>query len=133
MPANLSQSVTRTSLPILFIMIAPPAVGFIAYAKLTGTVDSMAIILYYFALFTFILMIPQSRMLPSIKYYLSWWAHAFPIAALTIATILMYHYSHFEFFQYLALALLTVLSVTVILLTMMTITAMRNKEICIED
>jgi tellurite resistance protein len=120
-------------LPTLFIMIAPPAVGFIAYVKLTGTVDAMARILYHVALFVFILMIPQLRMLSRIKYYLSWWAYTFPIAALTIATILMYHYVKFAFFQYLALSLLILLSGIVILLTVMTVTAVKNKKICIED
>jgi len=120
-------------LPTLFIMIAPPAVGFIAYVKLTGAVDSMARVLYYFALFVFILMIPQLRMLSKIKYYLSWWAYTFPVAALTIATILMYHQLNFVFFQYLALSLLILLSGIVILLTVMTVTAVKNKKICIED
>jgi tellurite resistance protein len=120
-------------LPTLFIMIAPPAVGFLAYIKLTGAVDSMARILYYFALFIFILMIPQLRMLSRIKYYLSWWAYTFPLAALTIATILMYHHVNFVFFQYLALSLLILLSGIVILLTVMTLNAVKNKKICIED
>lgn len=120
-------------LPTLFILIAPPAVGFISYVKLTGTVDSLARIIYYFAFFTFILMIPQLRMLARLKYYLSWWAYTFPVAALTIATIIMYHYLKFEFFQYLAFTLLAILSVTVILLTIMTFTAIRNKIICVED
>ena len=120
-------------LPTLFIMIAPPAVGFIAYVKLTGTIDSMGRLLYYVALFVFILMIPQLRMLSRIKYYLSWWAYTFPLAALTIATILMYHHVNFAFFQYLALSLLILLSGIVILLTVMTVTAVKNKKICIED
>lgn len=120
-------------LPTLFILIAPPAVGFIAYVKITGAVDSMARILYYFALFIFILMIPQLRMLSKIKYYLSWWAYTFPIAALTIATILIDHYVQFDIYKYLAFALLMLLSGIVILLTIMTINAMKNKIICIED
>lgn len=120
-------------LPTLFIMIAPPAVGFLAYVKLTGAVDSMSRVLYYLALFVFILMIPQLRMLSRIKYYLSWWAYTFPLAALTIATILMYHHVNFIFFQYLALSLLILLSGIVILLTVMTVTAVKNKKICIED
>jgi len=120
-------------LPTLFILIAPPAVGFISYVKLTGAVDSMARILYYFGLFVFILMIPQLRMLSRIKYYLSWWAYTFPMAALTIATILMYHQNHFAFFKYLALALLILLSGIVLLLGVMTLSAIKNKNICIED
>jgi tellurite resistance protein len=78
-------------------------------------------------------MMPQLRMLARIKYYLSWWAYTFPMAALTIATILMYHHLHIEFFQYVALVLLMLLSGIVILLIFMTVTAMKNKRICIED
>jgi len=120
-------------LPTLFILIAPPAVGFISYVKLTGAVDSMARILYYFGLFIFVLMIPQLKMLARIKYYLSWWAYTFPMAALTIATILMYHQNHLAFFKYLALALLILLSGIVLLLGVMTLSAIKNKNICIED
>jgi tellurite resistance protein len=120
-------------LPTLFIMIAPPAVGFISYVKLTGAVDSMARILYYFGLFIFVLMIPQLKMLARIKYYLSWWAYTFPMAALTIATMLMYHHNQMGFFKYLALVLLIILSGVIILLGFMTLAAMKNKKICIED
>jgi tellurite resistance protein len=120
-------------LPTLFILIAPPAVGFIAYVKLTGAVDSMARILYYFGLFVFILMIPQLRMLFRIKYYLSWWAYTFPLAALSIASMLIYHQGGLVFFKYLALGLLILVSAVIIVLTLMTIAAMKNKTICVED
>lgn len=120
-------------LPTLFILIAPPAVGFISYVKLTGIVDSMARILYYFALFVFVLMIPQLKMLSRIKYYLSWWAYTFPLAALTIATMLMYHQIGLVFFKYLAMILLTIVSAVIVMLTLMTLAAMKNKAICVED
>ncbi len=120
-------------LPTLFILIAPPAVGFISYVKLTGGVDSAARILYYFGLFVFILMIPQLKMLARIKYYLSWWAYTFPLAALAIATLLMYHQGGFIFFKYLALAFLILVSAVIILLAFMTLVAMKNKTICVED
>ncbi|MEN6358772.1 MAG: SLAC1 anion channel family protein [Smithella sp.] len=120
-------------LPTLFILIAPPVVGFISYVKLTGVVDSMARILYYFGLFVFILMIPQLRMLSRIKYYLSWWAYTFPLAALSIATMLMYHQNGLVFFKYLALVLLTLISAVIVLLTFMTLAAVKNKTICVED
>ncbi|HMX16013.1 MAG TPA: SLAC1 anion channel family protein, partial [Rhodocyclaceae bacterium] len=38
-------------LPTLFILIAPPAVGFLSYLKLAGGVDAFARVLYYFGLF----------------------------------------------------------------------------------
>lgn len=120
-------------LPTLFILIAPPAVGFISYVKLTGGIDPAARILYYFGLFIFVLMIPQLRMLSRIKYYLSWWAYTFPLAALAIATLLMYHHISFIFFKYLALALLILVSAVIGLLAVMTMVAMKNKTICVED
>lgn len=120
-------------LPTLFILIAPPVVGFISYVKLTGAVDSVARILYYFGLFVFILMIPQLRMLSRIKYYLSWWAYTFPLAALSIATMLMYHQNGLVFFKYLALVLLILVSAVIVLLTFMTLAAVKNKTICVED
>lgn len=120
-------------LPTLFILIAPPAVGFIAYVKLTGAIDSAARILYYFALFVFVLMIPQLRMLSRIQYYLSWWAYTFPMAALTIATMIMYHHTHLKFFSILSWALLAALSGIVVLLTFRTLTAIKDLKICVED
>lgn len=120
-------------LPTLFILIAPPAVGFIAYVKLTGEIDSFARILYYFGLFVFVLMVPQLKMLSRIKYYLSWWAYTFPVAALTISTILMYHQNHLGFFKYLALIMLILLSCAVVILAVMTLNAIKNRRICIED
>lgn len=120
-------------LPTLFIIIAPPTVGFVAYFKMMNQIDPAARILYYFALFVFTLLIPQIRMSTRIKFYLSWWAYTFPIAALTIATMVMYHQSHFDFFKYLALGLLIILSVVVIALSFMTFAAIKNKMICVEE
>ncbi|NLN39543.1 MAG: C4-dicarboxylate ABC transporter [Smithella sp.] len=120
-------------LPTLFIMIAPPAVGFIAQVKMTGTLDNLSRVLYYFGFFIFILMIPQLRMLARIKYYLSWWAYTFPLAALTIATIVMYHYNSLGFFKYLAVIMLFILSCVVIMLAVMTLAAVINRKICVED
>lgn len=120
-------------LPTLFILIAPPAVGFIAYTRLTEGIDPAARILYYFALFTFILMIPQLGLLSRIKFYLSWWAYTFPTAAITIATIVMYHKTHLLFFQYLSLFLLALLSLIILLLSILTFTAIKGGEICVEE
>lgn len=40
-------------LPTFFILIAPPAIGFISLVKLTGEVNEFSKILYYFGLFIF--------------------------------------------------------------------------------
>ncbi len=76
-------------LPTLFILIAPPAVAAVAYVKLTGSYDSFARILYYLAVFFAVFLLVHVRMFARIRFYLSWWAYTFPLAALTIATFLV--------------------------------------------
>lgn len=117
-------------LPTLFILIAPPAVGFIAYYQLTQQFDAFAHVLYYFALFTFILLLTQARLFSRISFFLSWWAYSFPIAALTIATFDMYNLTQRPFFYGLAFALLAGLSVLILMLLIKTLQAVMRGEIC---
>ena len=78
-------------LPTLFILIAPPAVGFISYMKLSGgEFDAFARVLYYAATFLLILLGSQVRRFTRINFYLSWWAYSFPLAAFSIATQIVY-------------------------------------------
>lgn len=120
-------------LPTLFILIAPPATGFIAFIKLTGEVSEFAKILYYFALFLTILMFAQFRMFSRIKYYLSWWAYSFPIAAMTIASIVMFHEMNLVMFKYISLVFFGILNIIVALLLVKTIVSISRKEICVEE
>jgi len=78
-------------------------------------------------------MIPQLKMLSRIKYYLSWWAYTFPLAAFAIATLLMYHQIGFIIFKYLAFAFLILVSAVILMLAFMTLAAIKNKTICVED
>ncbi|MGA8056376.1 MAG: SLAC1 anion channel family protein [Burkholderiales bacterium] len=120
-------------LPTLFILVAPPAVGFIAYFALTGTVDSFARILYYTALaFTLLLESNALRFLKA-RFFLSAWAYSFPLAAVTIATLLMAHRVGGAGFEWIALALLAVLTVVVVLLLLRTVLAISRREICVEE
>jgi len=119
--------------PTFFILFAPPAIAFIAYIKLTGSLDSFAKVLYYISLFLLILIFAQFDMFSKIKFYLSWWAYSFPMAAIIVATILIYHETGFLFFKFLSISLLIILLVIVIYLTYRTIKAILSKKICIED
>jgi tellurite resistance protein len=120
-------------LPTLFILFAPPIIGFIALTKLLGGLNIFGNILYYFGLFLFILILAQYKMFTKIKFYLSWWAYSFPVAALTIGTILMYHESKLLFFKGLALAIFVLLNAIMIVLVIKTAIAIKNKKICIEE
>ncbi len=120
-------------LPTLFLLIAPPAIGFISYVKLNGAIDPFSKILYYFALFMFILLLTQIKYFTKIKFYLSWWAYSFPIAAITIASLLMYHKSDMLFFYYMAYFLLSILSLAIIGIFIKTIISVSKKEVCIAE
>lgn len=127
------ESLTQKLLPTLFIIIAPPAIGFISYFKLVGEIDSFSKILYYFALFLAILMLSQLTVHYKIKYYLSWWAYSFPLAAISISSALMYHETKINSYKYLFSFFMTLLSLLITLLIYKTVLAIVNKEICTED
>ena len=120
-------------LPTLFILIAPPAVGFISYVKLTDSINDFAKIMFYFALFMLVMLVSQVKYLHTSKFYLSWWAYSFPVSAITIATSLMFHKTDEIFFKGLSYILLFVLCLIVIGLVVNTIKAIRDKQICVRD
>jgi tellurite resistance protein len=119
--------------PTFFILIAPPAVGFISYLSLTGSLDAFGRILYYTALFTVLLLLALHRMFRGIQFFLSWWAYSFPTAALTIASMLMYRHTGLGFFEGLSWLMLALLAGIIALLLFRTIQAAVRGEICVED
>ncbi|MCW8934626.1 MAG: SLAC1 anion channel family protein [Gammaproteobacteria bacterium] len=120
-------------MPTLFILIAPPAVGFIAYIRLTADLDSFARILYFSGLFLTLLLLVQAKRFLDLKFYLSWWAYSFPIAAITIASILMYELTEKSVYQYIGLSLLTLLSIIVLSILLRTVYAINRSEICVNE
>jgi tellurite resistance protein len=130
----LHASIPDRLLPTLFILFAPPAIGFIAYVKLGGgELDAFARILYYFSLFMFVLVLVQLPMLAKINYYLSWWAYSFPVAAKALATLLMYHLTKNPFFKSIAIFELGFLVLIIAVLLIRTVMAIAKGEICVED
>ncbi len=121
-------------MPTLFILIAPPAIGFISYIKLTnGSLDFFAHILYSLALFFTILVFVMYKNYINIKFFISWWAFTFPMAAVTLATILMFHLTSFMFYSVLSYFLAFVTTFIVFLVAKETIKHMFKKEICIME
>ncbi|GKT12253.1 MAG: tellurite resistance protein [Thiomicrorhabdus sp.] len=114
--------------PTLFILIAPPAIGFASYMALTDLqiLDNIARVLYYIALFLTILLLTQFRRFIKIPFALSWWAYTFPLGAITVASFMMYDLLLFSLFAYLALFFLLLLSLLVTMLTVKTLIAIKN-------
>lgn len=67
--------------PSKMILVAPFAVGFIAYVNLVQKVDMFAALLFYFALFLFVIIGYRLVVKPA-PFSPAWWAIGFPMAAL---------------------------------------------------
>ena len=121
-------------LPTLFILIAPPAVGFVSWVKLhNGVVDDVARILYYFGLFTTLLLFSQLKHFVKLAFSLPWWAYSFPMAAMTIASTIMLEKVGGIFFAALVPVLLLLLVLLVSMLTIRTLLAMLRGQICVPE
>lgn len=118
-------------MPTLFILIAPPAIGFIAYMRLVGELDSFARVLYYAGLFLTLLLFSQATRFMRLGFFLSWWAYSFPLAAISIASLLMFEQTGQDFYRYLGMGLLTLLTGIVALLLVRTAVAVRQNGICV--
>lgn len=120
-------------LPTYFIFIAPPAIGFISYMKMTGSFDSFARILYFFGLFTFVMLATMIKKFIKLPYFVSWWAYTFPLAAITISTLLMYTINKNIFYKYLSTGLLCVTLIVDIIVIIATIKSAVRGNICIPE
>ncbi len=119
-------------IPTFFILFAPPLIGFIALTKLLGGLNIAGNMLYYFGAFMFILVMFQFKMFSKLRFYLSWWAYSFPMSALSIATLLMYHETGSEFFKIASWTIFASLNALILLLVYKTARAIKNRAICIE-
>ena len=81
----------------------------------------------------FMLVILQYKLFTKIKFYLSWWAYSFPLDALIIGTLLMYHSTEFKFFKYTSWVMFVFLNIVIVLLVIKTIIAIKKGKICIEE
>ncbi|OCL86595.1 SLAC1 anion channel family protein [Arcobacter porcinus] len=120
-------------MPTMFILIAPPSIGFISYIKLTNSLDFFAQILFSLGLFFTILVAFMYKNFLKIRFFISWWAFTFPMAAVTLSTLLMYELTNNEIFIYLSYFLSTITTFIVVLVAFSTIKYISKKEICIME
>lgn len=119
--------------PTLFILIAPPAVGFLSYLSLGDSVDGFARVLYFTALFLTLLLGSNALRFFRLPFFISAWAYSFPLAAMTLATFEMSRRSGFAFYSVLSWTLLTVLTAVVALLAFKTLSAAARNQICVPE
>jgi tellurite resistance protein len=106
--------------PSLMILVAPFAVGFLAYTNIIGGIDRFAGLLYFFALFMFAVVAPKVFR-RGVPFTPAWWAISFPMAALASAAL---RYAEFQggwVLWLIAVVLLGALTVALAVLTVKTV------------
>ncbi len=120
-------------IPTLFILIAPPAVGFIAYIRLTQSWDTFAVFMLYMAYFFVLLLLFLYKSFKKLQFFVSWWAFTFPLMAVTIASVVAYQVSAMPVFKYFAFILLAGAVFTVGFVAWKTIGKIKAGEICVNE
>ncbi|SEQ15291.1 tellurite resistance protein [Ectothiorhodospira magna] len=119
--------------PTLFILVAPPAVGFISYLSLTDSLDPFARVLFYTGLFLTLLLFSLVGRFGRLKFFISWWAYSFPMAAMTLAAIKMHGLTGDPFHYVIGVVMIAVLTFIIGALLIRTGIAVKRREICVEE
>ncbi|MGC9417997.1 MAG: SLAC1 anion channel family protein [Rhodovulum sp.] len=116
--------------PTLVILIAPPAVGFISWMRLNGELDHFAMFMINAAYVFALIVATQLPKILRLPFALSFWALSFPLAALTIATLLYAGAAASAFHKALGGGLLGLLVLVIAVLVGRTAVAIARNEIC---
>jgi tellurite resistance protein len=127
------KTIPNRLLPSLFILFAPPSIAFISYTKMVGALDPFGRILFYLSLFLLLLVMGQIKVLRKLQFYLSWWAYSFPMVAVTVAVMLMYHMTKLPFYSTLSYIMLVALTLIMVMLSVKTLKAVFTHSLCNEE
>ena len=119
--------------PTLFMLMAPPAVIFISYIRITMHFDLLAKSLLLITFFIAILLLFVKRQFAKLDFFMSWWAFTFPLDALSIAITLAFLVTRNAVYMYLSWAAsLTALSV-LSLVIFYTVKDVLAGKICVQE
>lgn len=112
------KSLAQKAKPTAFILVAPPAVLFLAYFSLTSEVDALGRVLFNFSLFWLLFFLCCGRRVIDLSFDLTAWSFTFPFSAFLMAYI--EYMASLELlttpaYQYLGLSLLILLCLIVAL------------------
>jgi tellurite resistance protein len=116
--------------PTLVILIAPPAVAFIAYMRLGAEIDPFARILLNAGYLFLGVVATQAGKIVRLPFALSFWALSFPVAALAIASLLFAEKTGSQAHEAIGLGLWAALALLVLGLGLRTLAAIFRREIC---
>lgn len=119
--------------PTLMILVAPPAVAFTAWVRLTGEPGPFGHFLLSAAYVFALVVVTQASKLRKLPFALSWWALSFPVAALSVASFVYAHATGSEVHRWIGAGLLALLLAVVAGLILRTALAIRAGGICIPE
>lgn len=121
-------------MPTLFIFIAPPAIGLLGYLNLNGVrFDLLAQMFLNLALFFAFLLTFMYKNFIKIKFFISWWAFTFPLAALSIALFRAFSLNHLTPYLYLGVFFLVATTIIVGIVSVKTYRSIREREFCVAE
>ena len=131
-------------IPTLFILIAPPAIGFLAYVQLNTTMlpegapaaaalDGFAHVLIHLALFITLLNFSLVRQYLRVPFFVSWWAYTFPMAAVTVAMLEFHALNGKAWCEAVGWGLLAVTTVVIVAVFVRTMVALFQGKLFVPD
>jgi tellurite resistance protein len=120
------------AVPSLMVLMAPFAVGCLAWTRMTGRVDGTAALLFYFALFLFVVTAPKIFR-AGVPFSTTWWTVGFPLAALANAAAAYAQFRAAWPLYLIAAALLITLILVLAVLTVRTLRAAFNGSLFVRQ
>ncbi len=120
-------------IPTMFILLAPPAVGFIAYMRITQSFDVFAALLLHLTFFFVALLIFLRKSFYKIKFFISWWAFTFPMMAVTLAAAVAYQVTAISLYKYVSWVMFVLDLSMVIFVAYKTVLKIKSHEICVNE
>jgi tellurite resistance protein len=114
--------------PSMMILIAPFAVGFLAYVNMAQKIDAFAALLFYFGLFLFLVLAMKIFRSPG-TFGPGGWAISFPMAALSNAALKYAAAQNISGLYYLAAVILAIVTIAIVVLFVRTLQALLNGKL----
>ncbi len=116
-------------MPTLMILVAPPAVGFVAWTALQGGLDPFGRILYYGGVLFALIFATQIGKVSRLPFMITWWAYSFPLAALTISTFVYADLAGLAAARMIAYVLYGLLALAIAVLVARTVAGLANGQL----
>ena len=113
---------------VIFIWIAGLVVFYSGKEQFNKLLGNIFFILGFTLLVAF-----MYRSFLGIKFFISWWAFIFPLAAMTIASLLMYKITNDTAVLYLSYTMIISTTIIILVVIYQTIKNMLNHEVCIQE